>query len=861
MSGISPDKLQKLALLQGILITYDPDYVLPLPCGVLSFTYRLVMKLVSDCLTKYKHGQISSEYLEHLQQNIRTSVQEAEEKSQSGELAFIKQLVENVLMVLEYPFCPLEHQETSEGDSEERQQLNSPDCDTSQKGLNTDLIEGTSEPANTECGICETPEIIYESASAVSGSLNVIKNPSKSDFDPIKLISFGGFGAVHLVRHKATKQICAIKKMDKQNLKEKKNLEQAFLERDISAIADCPFVVSMFCSFPTRRHLCMVMEFAPGGDCASLLRNRGAFPATLARLYIAEIVVAVEYLHSHGVVHRDLKPQNLLITATGHIKVTDFGLSKLGIMRPTSNVYKTPTEDIIREFCDKETAGTTAYIAPEVLLKKGYGRPVDWWSLGIILYTFLLGYKPFTGANKMEIRHRIVYADIPWTFNKYCPPQRAKELITALLQKNPAHRLGTGGANEIKMHPFLRDLDFDNLLSQRPWFVPILMSDLDTRHFHTPCKKNKHVDSDEEDTSEDNEWQEVQNFLSPYPRFCKLHITNTERMAKEEPVSPPGCSITNTENMAKEEPVSPPGGSITNTERMAKEEPVSPPGGSITNTERMTKEEPVSPPGCSITNTERMTKEEPVSPPGCSITNTERMAKEEPVSPPGGSITNTERMTKEEPVSPPGGSITNTERMAKEELVSPPGCSIPNTERLTKEEPVSPPGGSITNTERMAKEEPVSPPGGSITNTERMTKEEPVSPPGGSITNTERMTKEETMSPPGCSLENSEKPSDIQKESSLSKSDGENLGFTVNNDVASSPSVSGQTGKRSALKLRKQQKTETVEEGERRRGSIFRRIISSCRRRLSRAARAVRESCIFSCCQHGSIVISEDPYI
>ncbi|KAM4040377.1 microtubule-associated serine/threonine-protein kinase 4-like [Anomaloglossus baeobatrachus] len=845
MSGISPDKLHKLALLQRILNIYVPDYVLLLPCGVLSFTYRLVLNLVRDCLTKYKHGRISSEYLEHLQQNIRTSVLEAEEKSQSGELAFIKLMAENVLMILEYPLCPLEHQETSKGDSEERQHLNSPDCDTSQQGLNTDMIEGITVPANTECGICETPEIVHESASAVSGSLNVMKNPSKSDFDPIKLISFGGFGAVHLVRHKATKQICAMKKMDKQNLKDRWSLEQAFLERDISAIADCPFVVSMFCSFPTRRHVCMVMEFAPGGDCGSLLRNRGPFPATAAQLYIAETVVAVEYLHSHGVVHRDLKPQNLLITATGHIKLTDFGLSKLGVMRPTSNVYKARTKDIIREFRDKETVGTTAYIAPEVLLMKGYGRPVDWWSLGIILYTFVFGHIPFTGANKMEIMHRIVYADIPWTFNKYCPPQRAKELITALLQKNPAHRLGTGGANEIKMHPFLRDLDFDNLLSQKPLFVPILMSDLDTRHFDTRCKKNIHVDSDEEDTSEDNEWSKVQNFVSPYPRFCKLHITNTKRMTNEDPVSPPGGSITNTERMAKEKPVSPPGGSITNTERMTKEEPVSPPGDSITNTEGPAKEEPVSPPGCSITNTERMTKEEPMSPPGGSITNTERMTKGEPVSPPGGSITNTERMTKGEPVSPPGGSITNTEKMAKKE-------------------PLSPPGGSITNTERMTKEEPVSPPGGSITNTERMTKEEPVLPPGGSITNTERVTKEEPVSPPGCSLENSEKPSDIKKESSLSKSDGESQCFPVNNIAASSPSVSEfpvQAGRRSALKLRKQQKTETVEEGERRRGSIFRRIISSCRRRLSRAARAVRESCIFSCCQHGSIVISEDPYI
>ncbi|XP_075198318.1 microtubule-associated serine/threonine-protein kinase 1-like [Anomaloglossus baeobatrachus] len=547
--------------------------------------------------------------------------------------------------------------ETSEGDSEERQHLNIPDGDTSQQGLNTDPIDGTILSANTGCGICETPEIVHESASAESGSVNVMRNPCKGDYDPIKLISFGSFGAVHLVRHKDTKQICAMKKMDKQNMKQRASLEQAFLERDISAIADCPFLVYMFCSFATRRHLCMVMEYVPGGDCGNLLNCRGIFPAPLAQLYIAETVVAVEYLHNHGVVHRDLKPENLLITATGHIKVTDFGISKVGLMRPTSNVYKAPTKDIIREFRDKEVIGTIEYMAPEVLLMKPYGRPIDWWSLGILLYTFLFGCEPFTGASDREIERRIVHDKIPWTFQDYCPPQKAKELITELLRKNPEHRLGTGGANEIKMHPFLRDLDFDNLLSQKPLFVPNLESDEDTGYFDTQSMKCEHMDSDEEDTSEDNEWPEVQNFVSPYQKFSKLYITNTERM-----------------------------------------------------------------------------------------------------------------------------------------------------------------------------------------------------------------TNEESVSPPGCSLENSENPSDIQKESSLSKSDDENQCFTIKSSVASSPSVSEspvQTGRRSALKLRTQQKAETVEEGERRRGSIFRRMLSSCRRGLSRAARAVRESCIFACCQQGSIDFSgtEDPYI
>ncbi|KAM4043849.1 microtubule-associated serine/threonine-protein kinase 3-like [Anomaloglossus baeobatrachus] len=354
MFGIHPDKLHVLARLEGILTTYDPNLVLPLSDGVISFTYRLVMELVRDCLTKYNQGRISLRYLEHLQKNIRTLVQQAEKKAQSGELAFFKQLAQNVLKVLEHPAYSMERQKTSKGDSEEGQSLNIPESDSRQGELNTDPMDGVTVPANIDGGICETPEIIHESASALIGSLNSRRIPCKSDYKPIKVIGRGSYGAVHLVRHKDTNQLCAVKKLDKQNLKEPKRLKRAFLERDISTFADCPFVASMFCSFPTKLHLNMVMEYVPGGDCASLIKSRGPLPVTLARMYIAETVFAVAYLHSYGVVHRDLKPGNLLITSTGHIKVTDFGVSKVGLMRPTSDIYYVPVEDITSEFLDNE---------------------------------------------------------------------------------------------------------------------------------------------------------------------------------------------------------------------------------------------------------------------------------------------------------------------------------------------------------------------------------------------------------------------------------------------------------------------------------------------------------------------------
>ncbi|CAJ0963047.1 unnamed protein product [Ranitomeya imitator] len=542
------DKFQVLALLQGILTTYAPDIVLPLPDGVLSFTYRLVMKLVRDCLIKYRKGRVSSEYLEHLQENIWTLVQQAEEKSHSGELAFIKQLAQNVLLVLEYPAYSPERLETSEDDSKERQSRNIADRDMSQPGLNPDPMEGITVPANTDGGICETPEIIQESASALIESLNPGRNPCKSDYNPIKLISCGGFGAIHLVRHTDTNKIFAMKKMDKPNLKPK-SLNWAFQERDISTFADCPFVASMFCSFPTKLHLCMVMEYVPGGDCGNLLKNMGSLPITLARLYIAETVLAVEYLHSYGVVHRDLKPANLLITSTGHIKVTDFGVSKVGLMRPTSKLYKAPTKDITREFRDKETAGTTSYMAPEVILKKGYGRPLDWWSVGIILYEFLFGYTPFYRASEKEILRSIVRDEIIWRSN-YFPPPNARGIITQLLRKNPEQRLGTGGANEIKKHPFLRALDFSNLLSQKPLFVPDLKSEKDTRYFNTRIRNYRFRNSDEEDTNEDNDCPEIKNFVSSSQKFSKLYTTNNMMVTNEDPMSPPVCSTEDSDTMS-----------------------------------------------------------------------------------------------------------------------------------------------------------------------------------------------------------------------------------------------------------------------------------------------------------------------
>lgn len=308
--------------------------------------------------------------------------------------------------------------------------------------------------------------------------------PSEADFEELKLISNGAYGAVFLVKHKQTRQRFAMKKITKNNLILRNQVEQVFAERDILSFADNPFVVSMCCSFETKKHLCLVMEYVEGGDCATLLKNIGPLPPDMARFYFAETVLAVEYLHSYGIVHRDLKPDNLLITALGHIKLTDFGLSKMGLMSLATTLYEGYIDRETRQFSDKQVFGTPEYIAPEVILRQGYGKPVDWWSMGIILYEFLIGCVPFFGDTPEELFAHTVNDDIEWpSEDDWEVAEDAKDLITNLLQQNPRERLGTGGAHEVKEHCYFNAIDWNSLLRQKAEFVPQLASEDDTSYF------------------------------------------------------------------------------------------------------------------------------------------------------------------------------------------------------------------------------------------------------------------------------------------------------------------------------------------------------------------------------------------
>ncbi|NXW57187.1 MAST4 kinase, partial [Eurystomus gularis] len=348
------------------------------------------------------------------------------------------------------------------------------------------------------------------------------------------------FSAVYFVRHKETRQRFAMKKINKQNLILRNQIQQAFVERDILTFAENPFVVSMYCSFETRRHLCMVMEYVEGGDCATLMKNMGPLPVDMARMYFAETVLALEYLHNYGIVHRDLKPDNLLVTSMGHIKLTDFGLSKVGLMSLTTNLYEGHIEKDAREFLDKQVCGTPEYIAPEVILRQGYGKPVDWWSMGIILYEFLVGCVPFFGDTPEELFGQVISDEINWPEKDEAPPPDAQDLITLLLRQNPLERLGTGGAYEVKQHQFFRSLDWNSLLRQKAEFIPQLESEDDTSYFDTRSEKYHHMETEEEDDTNDEDFNlEIRQFSSCSHRFSKVfssidRVTQIQGEEKED---------------------------------------------------------------------------------------------------------------------------------------------------------------------------------------------------------------------------------------------------------------------------------------------------------------------------------------
>ncbi|OAG35153.1 hypothetical protein AYO21_10671 [Fonsecaea monophora] len=291
----------------------------------------------------------------------------------------------------------------------------------------------------------------------------IVRKMTAADFTPIRCLGDGAFGTVLLVRQNATGRLFAQKQLTKAFLKvHKKRIESTMSERSILELVNRhPFIVNLYYAFQDHEKLYLILEYASGGELFRHLELEKFFSEEVAAFYIAEIVLALDYLHNTvGVIYRDLKPENCLLNAEGHLLLTDFGLSKVAVQDPS-----TPGGSR----CNSLGVGTIEYMAPEIIRGSdesdwgpGYGKACDWWSLGAMACDLMTGKPPFGGGSWTKIQQNIMYQKLSLPY--FLSPD-AKDLLTRLLRKEPKKRLGVGpnDINVIKKHRFFRKIDWKKL--------------------------------------------------------------------------------------------------------------------------------------------------------------------------------------------------------------------------------------------------------------------------------------------------------------------------------------------------------------------------------------------------------------
>ncbi|RYO87172.1 hypothetical protein DL766_003990 [Monosporascus sp. MC13-8B] len=296
-------------------------------------------------------------------------------------------------------------------------------------------------------------ESVREKPAVIEGGL-VSRKMQAEDFKPLRCLGKGTYGTVLLVKQRATGRLYAQKQFKKASVVvHKKLVEQTKTERQIlESVNRHPFVVKLFYAFQDHEKLYLILEYGQGGELFTHLNTEKMFAEPVAAFYMAEMVLALSHLHDTlGVVYRDLKPENCLLDAQGHLLLTDFGLSKVAVEDDSS--------------C-KSILGTVEYMAPEVVLGQKYGKVVDWWSFGALAYDLMTGNPPFRGGNHAKIQQNIVKQKLILPY--FLGPD-AKDLLTRLLNKNPTKRLGANMPKDlqtIKSHRFFKKIDWKKLAAR-----------------------------------------------------------------------------------------------------------------------------------------------------------------------------------------------------------------------------------------------------------------------------------------------------------------------------------------------------------------------------------------------------------
>ncbi|KAL3082845.1 hypothetical protein niasHS_010647 [Heterodera schachtii] len=303
-----------------------------------------------------------------------------------------------------------------------------------------------------------------------------------ADFTFIKVLGKGSFGKVMLAERKGTDEVYAVKVLKKDVILQDDDVECTMCEKRILALAaKHPFLTALFCSFQTPDKLFFVMEYVNGGDLMFQIQRARKFEEPRARFYAAEVTCALQFLHRHNVIYRDLKLDNILLDADGHCRLADFGMCKEGITK----------DSLTSTFC-----GTPDYIAPEILQEMEYGVSVDWWALGVLMYEMMAGQPPFEADNEDDLFEAILHDDVLY------PVWLSREAVSILkgfMTKNPLRRLGCvesqGSEDAIRAHPFFREIEWDSLEARKvkPPFKPRIRSKRDVNNFDADFTKEEPI--------------------------------------------------------------------------------------------------------------------------------------------------------------------------------------------------------------------------------------------------------------------------------------------------------------------------------------------------------------------------------
>ncbi|XP_037546055.1 ribosomal protein S6 kinase beta-2 [Nematolebias whitei] len=359
-----------------------------------------------------------------------------------------------------------------------------------------DIDMETEDVSDTEDDACDPtgPEPENVQTEEVELTSEIVNRDSErvgpDCFELLTVLGKGAYGKVFQVRKVQGAQagkIFAMKVLKKAKIVcNAKDTAHTRAEREILEKVRHPFIVDLLYAFQTGGKLYLILECLSGGELFMQLEKEGIFMEDTACFYLGEIILALGHLHSNGIIYRDLKPENIMLCHHGHIKLTDFGLSKESIHDGS----------VTHTFC-----GTIEYMAPEILSRLGHNRAVDWWSLGALMYDMMTGSPPFTAGNRKKTIDKILKCKL--TLPPYLTVD-ARDLIKQLLKKNPSKRLGSGinDSADIQRHSFFKTINWDELLKKRlePPYKPQLQSEEDVSQFDTRFTRQTPVDSPDDTT-------------------------------------------------------------------------------------------------------------------------------------------------------------------------------------------------------------------------------------------------------------------------------------------------------------------------------------------------------------------------